>query len=62
MKKVCIYQRTCTGSLQHMNYTESGFKNYYYAHKHLAKKNYNASCTIVSKLNITDATKKWGGL
>ena len=60
MKKVYIYQRTCTGKLQHMNYTESGFKSYRAAHAYLKGKRYNASATIVSRYNLSDANRIYG--
>lgn len=59
--KVYIYERTCTNSLQHKNYTEQGFKSYSQAYSYLRKLNrsYNASATIVSKLDINTAIKRY---
>ena len=57
--KIYIYERTCSGSLQHKNHTEDGFKSYYKAHKFLSKKSYNAHATIVSKLQINQAIERY---
>lgn len=58
---IYIYERTSSNSLQHKNYTESGFKSYAQAYLYLRNLNkpYNASATIVSKLNINLATKRY---
>ena len=56
--KVYIYERTCTGSLKHKNYTEDGFESYYKAYKFLSKRPYNAYATIVSKLEINKAINR----
>ena len=60
MKKVYIYQKTCTGKLQHMNYTENGFKSYRDAYRYLKNRSHNGSCTIVSRYNISDANRIYG--
>lgn len=58
---VYIYQKTCSNSLSYFPYTESGFSSYYHAYKYLEvlKKPYNASCIVVSKLNINQAISKY---
>lgn len=59
--RVYIYERTCSGSLQHKNYTESGFKSYAQAYSYLKRLNrpYNSWATIVSKLDINAAIKRY---
>ena len=57
--RVYIYEKTCTGSLVHKNYTENGFKSYYEAYKFLSKKTYNGHATIVSKLDLNSAKKRY---
>lgn len=59
--KVYIYERTSSNGLQYKNYTESGFKSYAQAYSYLRKLNkpYNGHATIVSKLDINSAKKRY---